>query len=88
MADFRTALDFRDDDAGALDAVVNETAGGGEVVDILEPLRDVGGDLDSIDPGRNRRIHRIFRVSEALAETGSVNKLVNEQEILVSERGA
>jgi hypothetical protein len=57
------------------------------VVDVLEPLRDVGGDLEAGDPGAERREAGVARATEARRQRGGARReLVREVE--VGARGA
>lgn len=58
------------------------------VVDVLERLSDVGGDLDSRDPGGEDGEVGVSRVPEAVGEVGTGGVDVDEVEVLAGDSGA
>ena len=47
------------------------------MVDVLEAVREVRGDLHAREPGGEDREARVSRVPEALGEVGAVDELVH-----------
>ncbi|PON35774.1 hypothetical protein PanWU01x14_333760, partial [Parasponia andersonii] len=74
--------DFGDDDAGALDVVVDEIVPqSGAMVDVIEAVSEVRRDLHPREPGREDREARVSRVPEAIGEVNSLNEFVHEVDV-------
>lgn len=88
MADDGVEVRLGDEDRGALDAVVHDAAAGGVVVDVLEALREVGGDLHAGEPGGERGEAGVPAVAEAVGEGGAGDVVVDEVDAVGGEGGA
>lgn len=88
MADDGVEVGLGDEDCGALDAVVDDAAAGGVVVDVLEALREVGGDLHAGEPGGERGEVGVSGIAEAVGEGGACDVVVDEVDAIGGEGSA
>lgn len=95
MADFRAQIILRDNNAGTLDVIMNETrtgsrtgVGTGEIVDVIEAMRDVGGDLHPRGPRDEIGVARVPAVAEAVREAGPGDKFIDEKDDGAGDGGA
>lgn len=89
MANSGIVMRLRDQNAAALDAIVDyayiETR---IVVNIIESLREVGGDLHSGGPrGQHCEIGVVF-VSQTGGEARAVNEFVDQEDVVAGDGGA
>lgn len=85
MANLGAQARLSDDDAGALHPVVDRL---GVVVDVLEALSDVGGDLNAGEPGSERGEAGVLGVPEAPEEAGAGDVAIDDVDIVICEGGA
>lgn len=83
MADLRVQRLVGDDDARALDVVVDEIGPqSGAMVDVIKAVSEVRRDLHSREPGRENREARVFRVSKTTSKVRSRNEFVHEVDVV------
>lgn len=83
MADLGGHGILRDDDAGALDVVVNEVRlQARTMVDVIESVSEVGGGFHSRKPGGEHGEARILGVSKTIHEIGSDNEIVDQIDVV------
>lgn len=87
MANQGVKVRLSDDDPRALDAVMDDSTAGGVMVDVLEALSKVAGDLYAGDPGGERGEVRVSFVAKAVGEGGPCYEVVNEVDA-VSGKGS
>lgn len=86
MADLGIEGWFGYDDARAFDVVVDEAGVESRaVVDVIEAVREVGGDLQAREPCGQDGVARVVWVAEALGEAGSGDELVDEVDVAPGE---
>lgn len=69
--------------------IVNEIGiGSAAIVDVIEPVGDVSGDLHTRDPGGEYGEIRVFGVPEAVGEIDAGDVVVDEVGIITGERDA
>lgn len=87
MTDLGVQRIFGDDDAGALDPVMDETrpVHPRAVVDVLQPVSHVRRDLHSRGPACDRRVVRVDPVPEAVAEVRALHELVDQVDVALRE---
>lgn len=74
---------LNNDDAGSLDVVVDDWGIEARlVVDVVEGLRKVGGDLHSGEPGGEEGEAGVVGVAEAGGQTGPRNVRVNQIDVV------
>lgn len=89
MADLRVQRLFGYDNAGALDVVVNEAGVQPRaMVDVIEAVRKVRGDLHAREPGGEDREIRVIRIPETTSEVRTFNEFVHEVNVIPRQRRA
>lgn len=87
MANPRVQILLRDDDARALDVVVDEIrVEAGEMVDVIEPVGEISRDLHPRKPRRQFREARIQSISQTIGEIHTANKLIDEVNVVSRDR--
>lgn len=86
MADLGVQRGFRDDDASAFDVIVDEAdVEAGVVVDVVETVGKVCGDLHSRDPSGEDREARVLLVAEDLGERPAAGEFVDEVDVFARD---
>lgn len=89
MAYLRIQRVVHDENAGALDTVMNKSRiQSSTVMDVIEAVSQVRRDLHSRHPIRQNREIRVSRVSETVRETGAFNVIVNEVNMVSGNRSS
>lgn len=89
MTDPRAEILLGDEDAGALDAVVDETGtGAGGIVDVIEAVSEIGGDMHPRGPGGEISEARVPAIAEAIGEAGAGDELVDEVNVVAGDGSA
>lgn len=78
-----------DDDSAGLDVAVNEVdVQTGFVVNVIEAVSEIRGDLHSGHPRGEDGEVRVVLAAEAVGEAGSVDEVVDEVDVVAGDRGA
>jgi len=80
---------FRDDDAAGFDTVVDEIdVQTGFVVNVIECVSEIRGDLHSRHPRGENGEARVVLVAETIGEAGAVDEVVDEVDVIAGDGGA
>lgn len=80
---------LRDDDAGAVDVVVDEIGvEAGEMVDVIEAVSEIGSDLHPRNPSGEIGEARVQRVSQAISEINTANEFIDEVNVVTGDGSA
>lgn len=80
---------FGDDDTAGFDTVVDEIdVQTGFVVNVIESVREIRGDLHSRHPRGENSEARVVLVAETIGEAGAVDEVVDEVDVVAGDRGA
>lgn len=86
MANPSVEIGLGDDDATALDVVVDEAYEQPSlVVDVIEAVSEIGGDLHSRHPRVEHREVNVPRVPETIRKVGTVDELVHEVDVVAGD---